>query len=208
MTEPYKFINNTNSSLARIESSSKKLMDSLTINSQNPNNIGSIPFYSTGARSFIRIGGKPVGVAQSIQWSVKYLTTPINTIDSPFAWDFDVGQAVISASLSQIMDPTAGPEANNLFAIMSSAVHQPLVEIQVLDASGTSLFWAKGMFVGVSGNVARGALSTLSSDFLGLGYQHYVSQGGFKPYDGTGSSLQGFANNLKSLVGGLSGGIL
>lgn len=198
---------NGNAALKKIEDSSKKILDALTPNAQNPTNIGRIPYYSTGARSFIRIGGKPIGVAQSITWDTKYQTTPINTIDSPFAWDLDIGQAMITANLSQIIDPGAGPEASNLFAIMASAVHQPLVEIQVLDASGTSLFWAKGMFIGVSGNVGRGSLSTLASQFIGLGYQHYVQQN-FKAYDGTGSALQGFANGLKSLVSGVSGGIL
>jgi hypothetical protein len=169
--------------------------------------IGKLPFYSTGARSFIRIGGKPVAVCTDFRWQVAYLATPINTIDTPHAWDIDIGQASISATLNQILDPTQGPEAQGLFSIMQSAVHQPYVELQVLDALGTSLFFSRGMFTQVNGTVARGQVSTISASFVGVVYQHYVTQN-FKPYNSIAGGLSGLVGGLKNLVSNATGGLL
>lgn len=169
---------------------------------------GAAPFYSTGARAFIRVGGQAIGVAQSFSWKVSYSGNPVNTIDAVEPWDIDVGRLNISGSLSQIIDPTKGPEADGLFAIMQAAIHQPMVEIQVLDALGTSLFFARGMFLAVNGNVSRGQVSNLSAEFLGVVYQHYVNQGGFTPYGSVAGAASKIAKNLRNLASDLTGGIL
>lgn len=168
---------------------------------------GTIPFWSTGARSFIKIGGKPVGICTDFRWQISYQATPIHTIDTPHAWDIDIGQVSINANLSNILDPTEGPEALGLFHIMSAAVHQPMVEMQVLDALGTSIFFARGMFTTVNGNISRGQLSGMSAGFVGVAYQHYVSQQ-FKPYNSIAGKLTGAIGGLKSLASTASGGLL
>lgn len=167
---------------------------------------GSLPFWSSGARSFIRLGGKPLAVCTDFRWQVAYVATPIQTIDTPHAWDIDIGQATINASLNKFLDPTEGPEANGLFHIMQAAVHQPLVEMQVLDALGTSIFFARGMFYEVNGGVARGALTTLTAKFIGTVYQHYVTQQ-FKPYS-LAATASGFIGNLQNLASTTTGGLL
>lgn len=168
---------------------------------------GQIPFWNTGARALVRVGGKPLAVCQEMRWNVSYNAQPIFTIDSPFAWDIDIGTPQITASLSNIMDPTAGPETDALFHIMTAAVHQPYVEMQVLDKIGTSMFFARGMFVGVSGSVSRGAVSNMTASFVGIMYQHYVSQQ-FKPYNGIAGAAGKIVNSLKNLASNYSGGIL
>ena len=193
--------------IGNIEKQSKKLVSALDPFDSNKQMIGKVPFYSTGARSFIRIGGKPVAVCTDFRWQVSYLATPINTIDSPHAWDIDIGQASISATLNQILDPTLGPEASGLFSIMQAAVHQPYVELQVLDALGTSLFFARGMFTQVNGTIARGQISTISASFIGVVYQHYVTQQ-FKPYDGIAGKASALVGGLKNLVSKATGGLL
>jgi len=195
--------------LAAIEQLSQQLSPLL----QNPDagtasKIGSMPYYSSGGRTFIRVGGRAIGVAQSFTWKASYSGTPIHTIDSPEPYDIDIGRLNISGSLSQIFDPTKGPEADGLFAIMKAAVHQPIVEIQALDATGTTLFFARGMFVGVTGNVGRGQMNSLSAEFIGVGYQHYVSQA-FDPSSGSvAGSADKIVKNLKNLASDISGGIL
>lgn len=166
-----------------------------------------IPFYSTGARALLKVGGKAIGVCQSFKWSVSYNATPIQTIDTPHAWDIDVGVVSISANMSQIMDPTKGPEHDGLFHIMNAAVHQPMVELQVLDKSGTSIFFARGMFTSVSGGVQVGAMSTWNAGFVGVAYQHYVSQQ-FKPYNSIAGALGNLVDELGGLASDLSGGFL
>lgn len=191
-----------------IERNAEALTERLNPFSDLDNEIGRIPFYASGARAFLKIGGKPVGVARSIRWKVAYNATPINTIDSPHAWDIDIGQASVSAQLDRIMDPTRGPEAEGLFHTMKSAIHQPMVELQVIDRQlGTSIFFARGMFTEVDGSLAHGSLGSWSARFMGTAYQHYVSQQ-FKPYDSVAGALDGFVNGLQGIASDLSGGTL
>lgn len=162
------------------------------------------PFWSSGARSLIKVGGKALAVCQDFRWTVTYQATPIQTIDTAFPWDIDVGQVTIQATLSRIMDPIRGPEADAIFPIMSAAIHQPMVEMQVLDALGTCLFFARGMFTSVTGAVVLGQLSNVQAGFVGVAYQHYVSQE-FQPYGlaGAAGDLLGSAQDVISdLTGG------
>ena len=145
-------------------------------------------------------------MCQDFRWSVSYSPNPIYTVDTVIPWDIDVGPMTVNANLSQILDPTQGPEATHLFNTMSSSVHQPLVELQVLDKSGTSLFFARGMFLQVSGGINRGQLSNLSANFTGVAFQHYVQQQ-FKPYDSIASGLSGMVNGLAGLVSTTTGGV-
>lgn len=169
--------------------------------------LGAVPFYGSGARSFIKIGGKAIAVCQDFRWSVNFQPNPIYTIDTVIPWDIDVGPMTVNATLTQIVDPTKGPEVDFLLPIMSSAVHQPFVELQVLDKLGTTLFFARGMFTSVSGGVTKGQLSTMTAQFTGVAYQHYVAQQ-FKPYNGIASGLSGLVNGLGGLASDVSGGIL
>ena len=193
--------------LGKLEASTAALADKLNPFSEDAKKIGQIPFYATGARALVKLGGTPLGVTTDIRWSVSYSATPIQTIDTPFPWDIDVGAVTISATLGQIMDPTKGPEADGLFAVMSAALHQPMVEMQVLDASGTSIFFARGMFVAVNGQIGRGQVGNWSCQFSGIAYQHYVAQS-FKPYNSVAGTASGLIKGLKNLASGLTGGIL
>jgi hypothetical protein len=204
-TTAAKNIQNTNGprQLSHIEATSKELTPLVQPDYRG----GQTPFYSTGARAFIRIGGQAIGVAQSISWKVSYNGTMINTIDSIEAWDIDVGRLSVTASLAQIIDPTKGPETDAMFAVMRAAVHQPMVEMQVLDALGTTIFFARGMFLSISGNVARGQLSGINAEFTGTMYQHYSSQA-FQPYGSVAGTASKLAGSLKKLASNLTGGVL
>lgn len=180
------------------------------------------PYYLTGARCFIRIGGKPIGVCQDFRWNVSYAATPIQTIDTNIPWDIDVGQVNIQATLNKIYDPMKGPEAEGLFSIMAASVHQPMVEIQVIyqapdllpkndvkfsnDSVDFSMFLAKGMFVSISGNATIGQMSNLSASFVGVTYQNYASQG-FMAY-GPGYYIQEAVREARDALSTYSGGFL
>ncbi len=193
--------------LAEFERRASEISDHWDPFSQQKQQKGKMPFYNTGARSLIRIGGVNRTVANRIRWSISYAAVPIHTLDSPFAWDIDVGQVKIHASLDEFMSPVEGPEANAMFAIMKAAVHQPMVEMQVLDGFGTAIFFAKGMFVEVNGDVAVGRVSSWSAKFIGTQYQHYVSQN-FRPYDSIAGAASNLVNGLRNLASDVSGGII
>ena len=165
----------------------------------NSGDIGKLPFYSSAARTFIKIGGKPLGVAQDLSWNVSYTATPIYAIDSPFPYDIDIGQCMITARLGSIIDPTKGPEVDSMMHVMASAVHAPMCEIQALDrGTGTSIFFARGLFHGISGNISIGKISSWNANFTGVAYQHYVAQS-FKPYSIVGG-IEGALNSLQNLT--------
>jgi hypothetical protein len=167
---------------------------------------GILPYYSTGARSLLKIGGKPIAVCMDFRWTVNYNPTVLHTIDTVFGWDIDMGTCMIQASMSKFMDPTKGPEVDHLIPIMATAVHAPMVEMQVLDSIGTSLFFSKGMFVEVSPQISMNQVTNISAKFIGISYQHYVSQA-FKPYSVTGK-VAGLANAARNLVSDATGGLI
>ena len=160
---------------------------------------GMLPYYSSGARALIKIAGRPIAVARRVRWSVTYSASPIHTVDSAHAVDIDVGQSQVQASLERFLDPNSSGETDYLFHTMQSVIHQPLVELQIIDRNGKSLFYAKGMFISMSGGTASNEMSSMSVSFLGIGYKNYVQQS-FKPYDGPATSAAGaFMNGLTSL---------
>lgn len=140
-----------------------------------------LPTYSSGARSYIRVAGKALGVSQDFRWQINAQATEVRTIDTNLPWDLIPNQIMISGSLNQIIDPTKSLESQALFHTIQSMVHQPYVEMQVLDAAGHSIFFARGMFTGMTGQVARGQLSNWGANFQGVAYQHNVFQE-FQPY--------------------------
>jgi hypothetical protein len=180
------------------------------------------PYYATGARCLIKIGGQPATVVQDFKWSVAYNATPTQTIDTLFPWDIELGQVAINGTLNKTFDPLRGPEADRLFSIMTAAIHQPMVEMQVIyrapyakqnrngDSTGEivpfSMFFARGMFTAVNGNVAVGQLSGLTAQFVGVAYQHYVSQT-FTPY-GVTYMAQEALETAKGYISKFTGGFL
>ena len=134
------------------------------------------PLYSSGARSYIRVAGKPLGVCLDFRWQINIATTEIRTIDTNLPWDLVPGQISIAATLNEIVDPRSSAEAQGIFHTIQSAVHQPYVEMQVTDFNGATLFFARGMFTSLTGSIARGQLSSFSCGFVGVAYQHNVYQ--------------------------------
>jgi len=173
-----------------------------------PSIAGQLPKFSSGARSYIRVGGKPLGVALDFRWQISAQATEVRSIDTNLPWELVPNQINISATLSQIIDPSTSNEAQGTFHTIQSMVHQPYVELQIQDASGYSVFFARGMFTGVSGQVSRGQMSTTSATFQGVLYQHNVFQN-FTPYPGQPLSglLKGM-KNLQKTLSKVSGGFL
>lgn len=166
---------------------------------------GITPLYNSGARSYVRVAGQAFAVAQSVSWNVVSDPTEIRTIDTYLPWDQVTGQISITARLSEFIDPRGSAESQAIFHTLQSFGHQPYVEMQVLDAIGSSLFFARGTFYGLSGEISVGRLSQFSVQFKGVMYQHNVYQT-FTPYsnlgDQVGELLDGFTGAIKDAGGG------
>ena len=168
---------------------------------------GLFPLYGSGARSYVRVAGTPIAVCQSFSWRVVADTSEIRTIDTNLPWDLVFNQISITANLSELMDPRGSLESQGLFHTIQSFIHQPFVEMQVLDAIGSNLFFARGAFVGMNGAVNTGQLSRFSVDFKGVAYQHNVFQQ-FKPYSNLGGAIGGALKGISGAISSLGGGFL
>src|SRR5690606_33404150 len=103
------------------------LANQITSQKKDPNNPGrhTMPKYSPGARTLIRIGGKALGVALDFKWQVSAEATKIRTIDANLPWDLAPNQIEISGVLNQILDPLDSIEEYAIFSTMQAMVHQP-----------------------------------------------------------------------------------
>lgn len=141
------------------------------------------PELSSAGRAYVLVGGKPIALTQNIQFRVSLSPKEIRTIDTALPWSVYATQIQVQASLSQLVDPKNSAEAQGLFHTMASAIHQPLVELEVFDKIGTRLFFARGMFYDSAVTMTNGQLSVRSCSFVGSLYAHNVKQS-FKPYAG------------------------
>ena len=148
------------------------------------------PLYSTGARSFITVNGRPVAVCMSMSYSIRIDAEEVRTIDSHLPWDIHVNQISISATLRRLVNPEKSQESDGLFHTIQSALHSPMVEMLVQDASGTTLFFTRGIFNGRDAQMSLGQMTINTLSFQGSLYQGNVAQK-FKPY-----SEDGFLKNL------------
>jgi hypothetical protein len=134
------------------------------------------PQFSTGARTFIQVAGKPLTLAMEFSYSITAETEEIRTIDTSFPWDIAVGQVKITGTLRKIVHPESSAEEQGLFHTMQSIIHQPYVEIMIQDADGSTQFFARGMFTGIQAAFVRGQVTVQSATFVGVAYQHWAYQ--------------------------------
>jgi len=165
--------------------------------------VPTVPELSSGGRTFIQIGGKPLILAMDFNYTITAETEEIRTIDTNLPWDVAIGQIKISGTLRRFVHPDDSAEANGLFHTMQSFIHQPYVELLLQDANGNTLLYAKGMFTGITGQISRGQMTTQSATFTGVAYQQWAYQE-FKPYSDKGF-LSGISSGLKGIQKSLSG---
>lgn len=157
------------------------------------------PQFSTGARTFIQVAGRPLTLAMEFNYTITAETEEIRTIDTSFPWDIAVGQVKISGVLRKIVHPESSAEEQGLFHTMQSIVHQPYVEILVQDADGSAQFFARGMFTAIQGGFVRGQVTVQSATFVGVAYQHWAFQE-FKAYSEQ-NTLDKLSSGLKKAMG-------
>lgn len=158
------------------------------------------PLYNTGARAFITINNKPVAVCLSLSYSIQVDTDEVRTIDTHLPWDIHINQITVRGTLRRLVNPEGSQESDSLFHTIQSAIHAPIVEMLVQDASGTTLFFTKGMFHSIEGQIQLGQMTINNIGFKGTMYQNHVYQK-FKPYpdDGIGKFSRGLNKALGNL---------
>jgi hypothetical protein len=166
------------------------------------------PEFLTGARAYITVAGRPYAVAIRVQYRVSMEVEEVRTVDTNLPWEIIPGQVHIHATLQGVIDPTQPAESDGLWANMASIMHQPLVEIEVLDKLGEKQFWARGMFTEISNSIAVGSVAERTATFRGIAYAHNVMQS-FTPYaddDGIAGKITGALKSASSWVRNTTGG--
>lgn len=162
------------------------------------------PEYFTGARAIIWVNQKKVAAAMDVSWSVSIDTKELRTIDSYMPWELIPGQTKVTATLRQVMHPDRTVTSQGLFTIIGAVLHTPYASIEVRDKLGNPMFFAKGMFTDLEGNVGTGSLGIESVRFMGY-YWRQNDQQNFDP----GIANQNFGQKLltmgKAKLGALAG---
>lgn len=163
------------------------------------------PQFATGARAYVIVSGKPYAVAQRVNYRTQMGYEENRTVDTCFAWEIIPGQVSIHAQLQGLIDPNQPAESDALWSTMASIVHQPNVTLEVFDKLGERMFYAVGMFIGLTNNIGMGTTAERGLEFVGYAFAHNVEQS-FRAYDPTNKvadKLNALAGDLKSRFGGL-----
>jgi hypothetical protein len=164
----------------------------------------SFPSYFTGARAIIWVNQKKVAAAMDVSWSVSIDTKELRTIDSYMPWELIPGQTKVSATLRQVMHPDRTVTSQGLFTIIGAVLHTPYATIEVRDKLGNPMFFAKGMFTDLEGNVGTGSLGIESVRFMGYYWRQNDIQD-FDPEIGNKSLGEKLLALGKSKLGALAG---
>jgi hypothetical protein len=143
------------------------------------------PELSSGGRVLVSVAGRAIAICQKFSYSIKAAEEEIRSIDNHIPWDIFIGQVTVRASLSQLVHPNNPAESEGIWSTMASIIHQPIIEIEIYDQLGARLFATRGMFVGMTSEMAQGGLTNRSLEFVGITYAHGVNQK-YKPYSDSG----------------------
>jgi hypothetical protein len=142
----------------------------------NRNNNVMFPEYATGARSIIYINDQRIAAALDVSYSVNIEGSEIRTIDAQLPWELVPGQISIEASLRRIVHPSVTMTSEHLFTIITAALHTPYASLKIQDKLGNLLFFAKGSFTSLQGQVAVGQTNIESVRFQGYYWRQNDAQ--------------------------------
>jgi hypothetical protein len=142
----------------------------------NRNNNVMFPEYATGARSIIYINDQRVAAALDVSYSVNIETNDIRTIDAQLPWELVPGQISVEANLRRIVHPSVTMTSEHLFTTITAALHTPYASLKIQDKLGNLLFYAKGSFTSLQGQVAVGQTNIESVRFQGYYWRQNDAQ--------------------------------
>jgi hypothetical protein len=143
---------------------------------ENLNKAITFPEFATGARSVIYVNDVRIAAALDVSYSVNIEHTELRTIDSQLPWELIPGQISIEATLRRIVHPDTTVTQDNLFTIIQAALHTPYAGLKIQDKLGNVLFYAKGSFTSLQGNIAVGQANIETVRFQGYYWRQNDAQ--------------------------------
>jgi hypothetical protein len=165
--------------------------------------------YMSGARTVLRINGKPVGFAFGVSWRIDTAFTEVNAIDNPLPEELVPKAIKVSGSISALHIPGQGAGAQLWQPdILSFLFHQYLT-IEVRDSvTNQLLFYAsKAVITSRQEDIKVDDLAQVSLSFMAIGFKDEKTPE--IPSDATTSAKENSSGDLntnpKSVINGSSG---
>lgn len=129
--------------------------------------------YLSGARCTLKVGGRIVGFAFSISWSIDTKVTDILTIDNYMPHELAPTRIDVSGSISGFRIPGSGPGMLNMQSDVLNFLHQPYVEIEVRDSQTDEIIFLtkKAMITNRQEVVKTNSLAELTLQFKAIGFR-------------------------------------
>ena len=140
-----------------------------------------------------------------VSWSVAIDYEEVRTIDSYMPWELVPGQAKVKMSMRRIITPDRSLAGDGLFTTITSVLHTPYASVELRDRLGNLVFFAKGSFTDIQGQVANGQMGVASLSFIGYYWRENVKQE-FDPQPAD-NSVMGKIKTTNSLYGRIKGGL-
>lgn len=143
---------------------------------KDPKKVITFPEFSTGARSIIYVNDQRVAAALDVSYNVSIEHTELRTIDSQLPWELMPGQITVEATLKRIVHPNSTVTQDHLFTIIQAALHTPYAGLKIQDKLGNVLFYAKGSFTSLQGQIAIGQANIETVRFQGYYWRQNDAQ--------------------------------
>jgi len=128
--------------------------------------------YLSGARCTLRMNGKIIGFAFSIQWNIATDATEINTIDDYMPYELAPSRITVSGSISGFRIPGSGPGQQLLQTDSLNFLYQRYIEIEVRDSQTNNLIFItrRALITSRSESIKTNSLAEMTLNFKAIGF--------------------------------------
>ena len=159
--------------------------------------------FAAGARTVLRINGKPVGFATAVSWNISTLFSEIRTVDDYLPYELAPTLVSVEGTIGSLHVPGFGATAALQQADVRSFLFQRYVNIEVRDRTTNQLLFYtdKAIITSRSENITSENLATTTLTFKAIGWKDESEPQLPENYDG--SKTNSSPSALDSIVAGL-----
>jgi hypothetical protein len=129
--------------------------------------------YLSGARCTLKVGGRIVGFAFSVSWTIETKVTEILTIDNYEPHELAPSRVDVHGSISGFRIPGSSPGQLHMQPDVLNFLHQPYIEIEVRDSQTDEIIFMtkRAMITNRQEVVKTNSLAELTLQFKAIGFR-------------------------------------
>jgi len=129
--------------------------------------------YAAGARTIIRVNGKPLAFAFSVSWNIQTQQTPIRTIDDFLPYEYAPKFIEVTGKISGWHIPGEGPTALDIQQNILSFLFHRYITVEVRDRTTDALlfFASNAVIVSRSESINVDDLARMELEFKAIGWK-------------------------------------